>query len=72
MTADDAVTFITSGDFEMRLFVLSLAMVASLSALAGCSGGGTRAAAVDMMNNPVNACGTDGSSNINDCGGGRR
>jgi len=56
----------------MRLFVLSLAMVASLSALTGCSSSGNSAAAVDMMNNPVNACGTDGSSNINDCGGGRR
>ncbi|MBZ9938178.1 hypothetical protein LB518_17900 [Mesorhizobium sp. BR1-1-16] len=58
----------------MRVLLLSLAVVASLSAIAGCSstGSGNSAAAVDMMNNPVNACGSDGSSNINDCNGGRR
>ncbi len=56
----------------MRTFILSLAVIAGLAAVSGCSstGSGNTAAAVDMMNNPVNACGTDGSSNINDCGGG--
>ena len=59
----------------MRIFLLSLAMVSSLAAvsgLAGCSSTGNNAAAVNMMDNPVNACGTDGSNNINDCQGSRR
>lgn len=56
----------------MRILFLSLAVIAGLSAVSGCSSTGNTAAAVNMMDNPVNACGTDGSNNINDCGGGRR
>ena len=54
----------------MRIFFLSLAIIAGLGSVSGCSSTGNNAAAVNAMDNPVNACGTDGSSNINDCGGG--
>lgn len=59
----------------MRVLLLSLAVISSMSAigsLTGCASSGNNAAAVQMMDVPVNACGSDGRSNINDCGGGRR
>lgn len=59
----------------MRIFVLSVAVMAGLSGLYGCSStSGNNAAAIQAMDNPVNSCGPGGSQDINDCnsGGGRR
>lgn len=51
----------------MRLFILSLAMVAGLAAVSGCSSTGNNAAAIQAMDNPPNSCGPGGSQNIEDC-----
>ncbi|MDQ0514860.1 hypothetical protein [Kaistia geumhonensis] len=56
----------------MRIFFLSLAMLAGLSAVSGCSSTGagnaaSDAAAINAMDNPPNSCGPGGSQNIEDC-----
>ncbi len=54
----------------MRTFFLSLAMLAGLAAVSGCTGTGNAAsdaAAINAMDNPPNSCGPGGSQNIEDC-----
>lgn len=53
----------------MRTIVLSLTLLAGLSGLYGCSSTSTNpnSPALQAMDNPPNACGPGGSSNIEDC-----
>lgn len=51
----------------MRIFILSLALLAGLAAVSGCSSTGNSAAAVNAMDNPPNSCGPGGSQDIEDC-----
>jgi len=51
----------------MRAFLLSLAVLAGLSAVSGCTMQGDNARAIEAMNNPPNACGPGGTRDINAC-----
>ncbi len=54
----------------MRSLIATLALIAALSPLAGCTtNAGNNLAAVQAMNNPPNTCGPGFRPNIGDCRG---
>jgi hypothetical protein len=58
----------------MRILLMSVALITSLSGLSGLVGCTTNpnSAAIQAMDNPANSCGSGGSQNIEDCNSGRR
>lgn len=55
----------------MRVLFLSLALVTSCVGFSGCTTN-PNSPAIQAMDNPPNACGSGGSTNIEDCNSGRR
>jgi len=55
----------------MRTLLAVLAISAGLASLSGCTSN-PNAPAIKAMDDPVNACGPGGSSNVNDCSSSRR
>jgi hypothetical protein len=51
----------------MRIVVLTLALLAAVPAVSGCSSTGNSAAAINAMNNPPNSCGPGGKADVVDC-----
>lgn len=51
----------------MRIVVLTLALLAAVPAVSGCSSTGNSAAAINAMNNPPNSCGPGGKPDVVDC-----
>jgi len=55
------------GRLDMRMMFTWMMMAMALGAVAGCQQTDWNSPALQAMQNPPNACGPGGTSNINDC-----